>query len=248
MDAPLAFLAVGLVVCAMEFAGSPGSERETAAQVREPPRLSTGQVCAGLFPGEGGKALERVLQSTTFEPRDGEGNPDVREVARVMEDAYRSGREIRWMPQAECEVRGVAQGGRIPSLRVRFTADSKLDEFREEREPGVSVSTGLRKRVYLSYECVSPRAGSTRDAPLEIAVFFHERRDESEGAAVLRPDHLALTHSAALAVAKELRCADDGGLPARAEQLPAAGQAQEGSAPKAVRGSLPRTAFGSRKP
>ncbi|MFF4643686.1 hypothetical protein [Streptomyces sp. NPDC001389] len=87
---------------------------------------------------------------------------------------------------------------------------------------GVRVSTRERKVVYLDYDCVSPRVGSTPEVPLRIRLLFQERWAASKGEAVLRPDYLAIAHSAALAVAKELRCVDDGGLPARAEDLPAA--------------------------
>ncbi|MEU8433975.1 hypothetical protein AB0F18_13820 [Streptomyces sp. NPDC029216] len=75
--------------------------------------------------------------------------------------------------------------------------------------------------VYLEYDCVSSRVGSTRDIPLRIRLLFHEQWEASKGETILRPDYLTITHSAALAVAKELQCADDGGLPPRAEELPA---------------------------
>lgn len=207
-------------------AGCSSGGPEPAAQAAEPPRLSVGQVCAGLFSAEGGRALERVLGSTTFLLRDEKRNPDARAVAQAMEDAYRAGKNISDMPQSSCEISGQPAATRLAPARVRFTAYSLYagdpTDFPGVSDRGVRVSTPERKVVYLDYDCVSPRVGSTQDVPLRIRLFFQEQWDASKGETVLRPDYLAIAHSAALAVAKELRCVDDGGLPARAEDLPTA--------------------------
>ncbi|MFF4494006.1 hypothetical protein [Streptomyces sp. NPDC001546] len=184
-------------------------------------RVAADQVCAGLFPGDGGRALERVLESKEFLLRNEKWNPDVRSVAQVMENAYRSGGRIRQMPQSSCEVSGAGGVSHIPTALVRFTASSKWDDSSAASDHGVWVSTRESKVVYLAYDCVSPRVGSAVDAPLRVNIMFQEQWQESKGEDVLRPDYLAITHSAALAVAKELRCVDDGGLPARAVDLPA---------------------------
>ncbi|MFF8268780.1 hypothetical protein ACF059_15455 [Streptomyces sp. NPDC016562] len=182
-----------------------------------------GQVCAGLFTDEGGKALERALASTQFEIWDEKKNPDVRAVAQMMEDAYRAGRKIKNMPQPVCEMVGRPTETGVATARVMFTAYSKHAgdpaDFPGVGDSGVRVRME-QKRVYLSYDCVSSRVGSTQEIPLRIKLLFQERWDASKGEDVLRPDYLAITHSAALAVAKELRCANDGGLPARAVDLP----------------------------
>ncbi|MER6216413.1 hypothetical protein ABT213_20455 [Streptomyces sp. NPDC001674] len=197
-----------------------GGTSERPAPVPTVTRVAADQVCVGLFPGDGGRALERVLESKEFLLRNEKWNPDVRAVAQVMENAYRSGDRIRQMPQSSCEVSGAGGENHIPTALVRFTASSKHDHF-ELGEHGVQVSTRERKVVYLDYDCVSPRVGSTPDIPLRVNVLFQEQWPESKGEDVLRPDYLAITHSAALAVAKELRCVDDGGLPVRAVDLPA---------------------------
>ncbi|MFF4581700.1 hypothetical protein ACFY15_25425 [Streptomyces sp. NPDC001373] len=130
------------------------------------------------------------------------------------------------MPQSTCEISAEPVASRLATALVRFTAYSKYAgdsaDFPGASDQGVQVSTRQRKVVHLEYDCVSPRVGSTQDVPLRIRILFHEQWDASKGEAVLRPDYLAIAHSAALAVAKELRCVDDGGLPARAEDLPAA--------------------------
>ncbi|MEU9145183.1 hypothetical protein [Streptomyces sp. NPDC048349] len=220
----LAGPAVGLVVLGAAAAGCSADERDQPPPAATPQVLSVADVCAGLFSDEGGKGVERVLESTRFLVRAEERNPDVRAVAKAMEDAYRSGRNIQNMPQPVCEAAGETKdSGFIPSLRIMFTAYSKHagepPDFPGVSDSGVKVST-RQKANQLAFDCVSSRVGSTQDVPLRIRVDFQERWDESKGAAALSRDYMAVTHSAALAVAKELGCANDGGLPARADGLP----------------------------
>ncbi|MEU3408738.1 hypothetical protein ABZ766_32985 [Streptomyces sp. NPDC006670] len=210
----------GLVFFPVALAGCSGEEPEQPAPVPTVKRMSVDQACAGLFPGDGGKALERVLESTEFLLRNEKWSPDVRAVAQVMENAYRSGDRIRNMPQSTCEVSGVEKERHTPSAIVRFTASSKWDDSSAGSDRGVWVSTRERKVVDLAYDCVSPRVGSTPEAPLRVGLLFQDRWQGSKGEDVLRPDYLTVTHSAALAVARELQCVDDGGLPARAGDLP----------------------------
>ncbi|MGW7450615.1 hypothetical protein [Streptomyces sp. NPDC054787] len=215
--------AVALAILGMVASGCSQRDAEPAAQATSLRTFPVGQVCAGLFLGEGGKALERVLESTQFHVLEEDKNPDVHAVAQVMEDAYRAGKEIRNMPQPVCEAVGSDKEFHIPTTRLMFTAYSKHAADPADL-PGagardVRVST-RNKEVGLTFDCVSSRVGSTQDVPLQITLDFQERWDESKGEDVLRPDYLAITHSAALAVAKELGCANDGRLPARAVDLP----------------------------
>ncbi|WP_157880259.1 hypothetical protein [Streptomyces katrae] len=204
--------------------GCSGGRPEQQAPVPTVTRVSADQACAGLFPEDGRKALERVLESTEFQLLNQKWNPDARAVAQVMEDAYRSGKRINEMPQSTCEVAGSDKGHYVPTLSMQFTAYSLYAgdpvDFPGVSDRGVRVAVREQKFVHLSYDCVSPRVGSTADVPLRIKVLFHEQWPGSKGETILRPDYLAITHSAALAVAKELQCAGDGGLPARASDLP----------------------------
>lgn len=231
---PLAGPSVWVAALGVAAAGCSSGEAEPPTRVSAPQTFSADRVCGGLFAGEGGKALERILESTNFRLLDEKENRDLRSIAQTMEDAYRSGKRIRDMPQPVCEVAGSDKERHIPTVRLRFTAYSKHAGDPADF-PGVS-DRGLRisaqaKRVYFSYDCVSPRVGSTEDIPLRINILFHERWDESKGPAVLGQDYLAVTHSAALAVAEALGCVNDGGLPARAQELPPPAGAGAGSAP-----------------
>ncbi|MFE2851658.1 hypothetical protein ACFXJO_11045 [Streptomyces lavendulae] len=220
-----------MAMFAMLVAGCSAGEAEPSAP-SAPHELSVGQVCPGLFPGDGGGALERVLESTAFLLRDEGKNPGVQAVAQAMEDAYRSGAKIRDMPQPVCRISGAPLRSRYPTAQLMFTAYSKHAgdpvDFPGVSDSGLRVSTD-GKRVYFSYDCVSPRVGSTSDIPLRIRILFHEQWQGSKGATALAQDYLAVTHSAALAVAKALGCVDDGGLPARAQELPPSAGAGTGA-------------------
>ncbi|MCX4693093.1 hypothetical protein [Streptomyces sp. NBC_01408] len=163
-----------------------------------------------------------MLQSTDFQVPDEDEGADVRAVAQTMEKAYQAGKKIRDMPQPVCKVSGSA-GSRIPRVQLMFTAYSKHVALPSEL-PGVGAGDphlSVREEdIDLTFDCVSSRAGSTQDIPLQITVAFQARTGESEGQAVPAQDYLAITHSAALAVAKELGCVNDGGLPADAAGLP----------------------------
>ncbi|MEU4731370.1 hypothetical protein [Streptomyces sp. NPDC023588] len=216
-------LAVALALFGTTVVGCSAGDSQESAQPTPLPRLPVSHVCPGLFEGEGGKALERVLASTQFQIRHEEKNPDVRVVAQVMEEAYQAGKKIRDMPQPVCEMSGRPTETGLATARMMFTAYSKHAADPADL-PGVGardvrVST-RNKEVGLTFDCVSSRVGSTQDVPLQITLDFQERWDASKGEGVLKPDYLAITHSAALAVAKELGCANDGGLPARAIDLP----------------------------
>ncbi|MFE2248594.1 hypothetical protein [Streptomyces lavendulae] len=115
-----------------------------------------------------------------------------------------------------------------------FTAYSKYDADPADL-PGESAR-GPRvwkqgKSVDVTFDCVSVRVGSTSDIPLQVTAAFQEQWQGSKGATALGQDYLAVTHSAALAVAQALGCVNDGGLPARAQELPPAAGAGAGSAP-----------------
>ncbi|MFJ6796457.1 hypothetical protein [Streptomyces sp. NPDC091268] len=192
--------------------------------------LSAAQVCGGtLFTSEAAQALERVLQSSGFVVRTGRDNLNAEAMGAVMEAAYRAGNKVRDMPTGNCEISGKAlriEGDeRYPSAQVRLTAFSKNAGIPAGESGasarGVTVSGAVRQRS-VAFDCVSPRVDSTVDVPLRITATFRSRFDKGTVAeAELVEDYGILAHSAALAVAKELGCVSNGGLPDRAAGLPA---------------------------
>ncbi|MFD3330769.1 hypothetical protein [Streptomyces sp. NPDC058701] len=226
MSRPLGGPAVTLVVLGTVAAGCSTGGSEQPAPAAEPQKIPVARVCTGLFPAEGAKALERVLGSTEFRIRDAQKNPSVLAVAQAMEDAYRAGAKIRDMPEATCEVAGDSTGSRLATARVRFTAFSKNAADSADlpgvgaRDPRVWTES---KQVYLTYDCVSSRVGSTQDVPLQIRVLVHVQGDGNEGEAGPGQDQLTVIHSAALSVARDLGCTNNAGLPEQAQDLPKPG-------------------------
>ncbi|MFG2997134.1 hypothetical protein [Streptomyces sp. NPDC048340] len=221
---------MGLLSLVALVAGCSAAEPDEPV-LEQPEILSAAQVCGGtLFTPEAASALGRVLQSSDFIVRDEEKNQSAAAMARTMEDAYRAGSEVRNMPTGNCDISGMAQqidgDGHYPSAQVWFTAFSKKAGIPED-EPGGSDSgvmvAGAVRQWNIAFDCVSPRVGSTADIPLRITATFRNQFDKGNGDETeLVGDYKILAHSAALSVAKELRCVDDGGLPGRAEGLPRA--------------------------
>ncbi|MEU9103803.1 hypothetical protein AB0D54_05470 [Streptomyces xanthophaeus] len=185
--------------------------------------MSVGELCAGLLLGEGANAVERVLESSRFVVKNEKDNPDIRTTAQALEDAYRAGENIREVRQPSCRVSQEPSGTIGQGLRLSFAPLSrhirKWEDFLGPNDKGVRVEA-QDKHLWLGFDCVSSRAGSTQEIPLRISVHFLEHWANSKGSAVLAQDYRTITHGAALAVAKELGCVNDGGLPAQAAGLP----------------------------
>ncbi|MCX4629630.1 hypothetical protein [Streptomyces sp. NBC_01443] len=225
---PLSAAVVGLVSLGVLAAGCTPSEPDDP-QLQEPKVVSATQVCGGtLFTPEAGKALERVLQSTEFVIREDKVDLSTAAMAKKLEEAYRSGKEVRNMPMPDCDISGKPKEidgfGHYPSAQVRFKAFSKNagipDYVPGATDSGVNVGGRIRQRS-VAFDCVSPRVGSTAEVPLRITATFFNKFDKGNGdEAVLDKDYFLLVHTAALSMAEELGCANNGGLPDRADALP----------------------------
>ncbi|MGW1766145.1 hypothetical protein ACWCQL_18985 [Streptomyces sp. NPDC002073] len=190
--------------------------------------VSAEQVCPELFAGGGAKALGRILDSSEFRIRDEKRSASADAAARAMARAYRAGKGVRDSSQPECEVSGPVQeigdSRAWPTAVLRFTASSKLgDTGLPERAPGISF-TVAGADAYLGFDCVSAQVGSTAAIPLTISIGFDDhwtpRKGTPDGSE--HPKELAaVLHSAATSVARKLECSDNGGLPARSEDLKA---------------------------
>ncbi|WP_327306493.1 hypothetical protein OG730_25950 [Streptomyces sp. NBC_01298] len=196
----------------------------------EPRVVAATGVCGGtLFPAGAGPSLERVLESSKFVIRDEDKDLSTAESAKMLEDAYRSGKDVRNKPTADCKISGeerlVGDYERYVSALVRFKAFSKKawtsGVGEEVYDEGVSV-TGAKRQRSIEFDCVSARVGSSVEIPLRVTVTFMNQFGEgADDEAVLVNDYLLLAHAAGLSMSKELGCADNGGLPAGPEGLPA---------------------------
>ncbi|MFD3680965.1 hypothetical protein [Streptomyces sp. NPDC058613] len=217
-----------LAVFGLGAAGCVALPREAdEGPVAAPPRtVSVAEICGGtLFSADAGRALERVLSSTEFRISKPEDDRSAAELSKALEDAYRSGAEVRNMPSGVCEIKGTSTGEskRAPTASMRVTAGSGHaplpDYMPGANRTGVIVHRGVTDHT-VGFDCVSARVGSTSEIPLRVTARFDGRRAyDARDAASSGADQLALVHSAARSVAGELGCENAGGLPDRFEDL-----------------------------
>ncbi|RSS76921.1 hypothetical protein [Streptomyces sp. WAC06614] len=181
------------------------------------PTVDLTEACPGLISDAAGQALKDVLQSSHLANDDGQ-TVGVTAVGKGLEAAYRAGPKAREAAVPSCRVTGiVGSGKRVGELR--FAGDAGGGGTADRT--GVQVTRADKERG-VSFDCVSRRAGSTRESPLRITAVYKDLYLNSRGDAELGEDYVTLAHSAALAVAKDLGCEADGGLPAAASALPKA--------------------------
>ncbi|MFI8276235.1 hypothetical protein ACIGBH_15200 [Streptomyces sp. NPDC085929] len=239
--------AVGVVVLGLAAAGCSGSTPDETPTPSEPEQVSAIQVCGGgLVSPAAGPSLERVLESSRFVIREDKENADVSSIAKALESAYRAGRKVGDTSIPACDISGavkdVDSDRYYPTAYLRFRATSKdadvPDYMPGAKDAGTKGWAGFREYT-VAFDCVSSRVGSTSGVPLRITAEFHSKWDKVRaGESALAPDYVALAHSAALAVAKELGCDARGGLPERPEGLPKA-EPESGASPTPGAGAVP---------
>ncbi|MFB7189913.1 hypothetical protein ACFCZT_32410 [Streptomyces sp. NPDC056230] len=67
--------------------------------------------------------------------------------------------------------------------------------------------------AFLYFECVSPRLKGSRETPMRIYGSFTHRKATAQNTPEHWAENMKIVHAASLAVAKELQCENDGGLP-----------------------------------
>lgn len=194
-------------------------EPKAASPSVKPPEVYPAEACPGLITGAAGEALTKVLQSSQLVNDDAQ-TVGVKAMGKALEEAYRSGPKGREFTAPACTVTGtVGRGKRVGEILL--AADSRSAGAPGTGQTGVRVTRADKERG-VTFDCVSARVGSTQDMPLRITASYKDRYESGRGEAVQGEDYLVLAHSAALAVAQELGCANGGGLPAKAGDLPAA--------------------------
>lgn len=211
--------AAGVVLVAGCSSGGSGAGAEQ--RVVEPPTVEAAAACPGLLNAEAAEAVQRTVQSSAFLRDEGQAVGAVA-VGAALEAAYKAGPKVREAAVPACVVTGQVGGG-DRKAELRLSADSGRAGRSAPGGEGVRVSTGEGQGV-VAFDCVSVRAGSTAEVPLRVTSVFADRR-QKPGAEAGPADYLVVAHSAALAVAKELGCANGAGLPAKAADLPPAAPA-----------------------
>ncbi|MEV6582480.1 hypothetical protein AB0M92_30445 [Streptomyces sp. NPDC051582] len=181
------------------------------------PEVPPNQACPGLITAAAGEALTDVLQSSQLVNDDAQ-TVGVTAMGKAMEEFYRAGPKAGDFTAPPCTVTGiVGRGKRVGEISL--AAAGRNAGVAGSDRTGVRVTRADKERG-VAFDCASTRVGSTRDVPLRITASYADRYESSRGDAVLGEDYLVLAHSAAAAIAKELGCENNGGLPERASDLP----------------------------
>ncbi|MFI1175059.1 hypothetical protein [Streptomyces melanogenes] len=184
--------------------------------------LGATELCEGAFSVEGAVALRVVTGAELFYPSpEGEG---VSAVATDLEHDFLR-REPSSPEHTLCSV--YRKGGNdFTDARLRFSLAGKYEldnsDLASSQHPyamGKLATAGV-KRSYLYFECVSPRLPGSAESPALIGGEISDRHPPDKDSRPLWEASLTTLHSAALALAKELGCARDGGLPPKATLVP----------------------------
>ncbi|MFJ5549724.1 hypothetical protein [Streptomyces sp. NPDC093225] len=220
-------ITAGLLVLGVLTAGctSPGTPQNLPT--RRVQEIPAARVCGGtLLDTAAASALERLTHSSAFDPEAVKKDHGAREIARTMEAAFRSGEGVVNAPGDRCEISPVGSSSAFPTIVVAFIALGKApagtpaDEPNEMYTPGV-VARASEDGAKVYFDCESRRLGTSVEHPLRLRSEVQNSVRERGEPAATRKDNLTLAHSAAVAVAKELGCAGNGGLPGTAAGLPA---------------------------
>ncbi|MFD9488626.1 hypothetical protein ACFWBX_32615 [Streptomyces sp. NPDC059991] len=184
--------------------------------------LGASELCEGAFSLEGAAALRTVTGAELFYPSpEGEGVPTV--AADLEHDFLR---RAPFSPEHTlCSV--YRKGGNDftdASLRFSLAGKHELDtsDLASNQHPyamGKLATAGL-ERSYLFFECVSPRLPGSAESPALIGGEISDRHPPEKESRLLWEASLTALHSGALALAKELGCVRDGGLPPKATFIP----------------------------
>ncbi|MEV0414862.1 hypothetical protein AB0I68_29615 [Streptomyces sp. NPDC050448] len=206
--AVLVTLVAGCTTSDPEFKASPSVKS---------PEVDLTKACPGLITDAAGEALKDVLQSSHLVNDDAQA-VGVTAMGKALEEFYRAGPKAGEFAAPACTVTGtVGRGKRVGEIRL--AAASRNAGAPGADQTAVRVTRADKERG-VAFDCVSTRVGSTRDMPLRITAFYKDRYQGSRGDGVLGEDYLVLAHSGAVAIAKELGCENNGGLPEGASALP----------------------------
>ncbi|MFD0038116.1 hypothetical protein ACFVIZ_10780 [Streptomyces anulatus] len=200
-------LIAGLLVAVCATACSTDPEPQS-------PYVNAAEVCDGVFAGDLAKTVETVTGATSFERRAGGG---MEQLIEEIEKGYTSGRS--WSPRKElCEMAG--KGGRSgaeTTLSFHIYAPQDVNypgnpEGTKRFSLGKEAVANVRS-AGIYFECVSPQFEGSKNRPARIYGGLGKASDRGDARESLM-DNLRVVHSASLALAEELECEDNAGLPA----------------------------------
>lgn len=191
----------------------------SACSGKDDDRLQTAsadKVCDGAFryaPGD----LEKLAGGDKDYPDD-DGDYLDTSVELVRKTQAEKAADSIGLASSGCDVS--APGHEVTVDTDYYHPDDLVDKI--TLQGGVSYNMGSYAtagywNALLYFQCVSPELEDSREVPARIQISLsHRLRGEEETAARgrgLRDTNMKVAHSAALSVARELECENDGGLP-----------------------------------
>ncbi|MFI2368867.1 hypothetical protein [Streptomyces sp. NPDC018833] len=138
-------------------------------------------------------------------------------MADAVQSGYESGRSWSYADEL-CSVspKGSGISGQA-SLRFSIYAPGDIGTGRRaEGERAYAMGTEAEagpRGARLYFECVSPRLKGSRERPARVLGAFRLHSGLEKDSEEHREAGLTVVHTASLAVAEELKCEDNGGLP-----------------------------------
>lgn len=208
-------LALGATACGGN-SGDSGKREFVAAE----------ELCEGAFPPAAARALETVTGEKQFNQNStGEGVSGTAEALSEEFRSYYGADGSPWDDHDFCRVHTEKSASR-PDVWISFEIlDSDRLDGDADTSPEFDVypmgRTALsgERRALVFFECASSGMNS-EESPALIMAVMHMWEAAVQGRKA-KEANMTVLHSAALAVARELKCEDDGGLPAAPVLRPA---------------------------
>jgi hypothetical protein len=172
------------------------------------------KVCEGVISGQAAiSALETVRGSKNVRPT---YDPFLKDAVKTIEDAHKEG--VRWSTGSGCDIQAAERTTATTDLRASFYApwDDDSGASPAEQYPydlGKRANAGFRG-ASLYYECVSPRLKGSAQRPGRVKIGLSNTLPFPKDTLAVREANLVIVHSVGLTLARELKCENDGGLPA----------------------------------
>ncbi|MEI7034962.1 hypothetical protein [Streptomyces pratensis] len=179
------------------------------------PHVDASQVCDGIFAGRLENTLQAVAGGTLFGRRSADS---VERVIQKIKEGYASDRS--WLTsQKLCEITVEGESPRDATV-ISFSIYAPQD-VGDPGDPEGTLRFPLGKEAVartrsagLYFECVSPQVEGSKDRPVRIRGGLGYAEDRGDAVQNLVAN-LTVLHAASIAVARELECEEDGGLPER---------------------------------
>lgn len=209
-DAVLA-ATVGIALCFGATACGGNDEPEAK-------RTAAKDQCGGVLSPAAVTAMEQVMGKQFSDAADA----TVDETVEQLRSAY--GERLNWSRGKQfCEI-SKTEGG-VNSMTVSFSlyAPDDLSGSNHAADlhayPMGKEALAGAEDAYLYFECVSPDLEGSKSRPARVAGHLSQSKPPSDTAEVHKAN-MAVLHSAAVAVAGELKCEGKAGLPAEPKLTP----------------------------